>query len=479
MIHSITLPPRGVFDAWRVAARIAISHRIPPEALDWTGSGGLFAAQALPQEPGGQDVQVPRAFLDLAASVIWHSDPQRFAGLYRTLWRLARGEAEALSHADSLGRRLALMTRAVGRDIHKTHAFVRFHELPSGDSGRRSFAAWFEPDHNTLEPSAPFFADRFADMDWTIATPRLSAHFRGGALTFGPGGARPDLPQDASATLWATYYANIFNPARIKLDAMRSEMPRKYWKNLPETRLIPDLLRDAEARVARMHAAGASAPRPGAAPVSGRYRAGLPCGAATPASLAEAGVAARLCTRCPLCETATQTVWGEGAETARLMIVGEQPGDREDLASRPFIGPAGGVLRAAMTAAQVDPGQVWLTNAVKHFKFTPRGKRRLHQSPDRAEVMKCRWWLDLELEFLRPQVVVALGATAALALTGKAGPLSGLSGRRGRVEPGLHGGPVLVTWHPAHILRLPDAAARNRAEQELTADIGAARDLCG
>ena len=145
------------------------------------------------------------------------------------------------------------------------HAFVRFRELPS-DTPRRSFAAWFEPEHNTLEPGSSFFAKRFADMDWLIATPRLTAQFRDGVLDFGPAGARPDLPDDASESLWATYFANIFNPARIKLDAMRSEMPMKYWKNLPETRLIPEMLKDAEARVQRMREAGASAARPGSAP---------------------------------------------------------------------------------------------------------------------------------------------------------------------------------------------------------------------
>ena len=152
---------------------------------------------------------------------------------------------------------------------------VRFRELPLGGP-RRSFAAWFEPEHNTLEPGSAFFVNRFVDMDWLIATPRLTARFQSGRLTFGPGGAKPDLPEDASEALWATYFANIFNPARIKLDAMRSEMPKKYWKNLPETRLIPAMLADAEARVQRMRDAGASEPRPGAAPVSTRYREAMP-----------------------------------------------------------------------------------------------------------------------------------------------------------------------------------------------------------
>lgn len=275
MSYSVPLPERGLYDAWRSAARRAISHGIPPADIDWTGGDGLFADQTLPDTPGPHQAQVPPGFLKLAQSVIWHSAPDRLALLYLALWRIDRAEGDPLSQADSLGRRLHLMVKSVGRDIHKLHAFVRFREVP-GPGPRRRFAAWFEPEHDTLEPGSPFFAKRFADMDWMIATPRLTARFDAGALTFHPGGPRPDLPEDASESLWATYFANIFNPARVKLDAMRSEMPKKYWKNLPETRLIPGMLQDAEARVARMQAAGASTPRRGAAAISTRYRAAMP-----------------------------------------------------------------------------------------------------------------------------------------------------------------------------------------------------------
>jgi DNA polymerase len=259
---------------------------------------------------------VPQTFVQLATSVIWHSDPERFALLYQALWRLDRHEGTPLSQADPLGRRLHLLAKNVGRDIHKMHAFVRFREVPAHGQ-RRRFAAWFEPEHNTLEPGSTFFAKRFADMDWMIATPRLTAQFAGGKLTFGPAAPRPDLPDDASENLWATYFANIFNPARVKLDAMRSEMPKKYWKNLPETRLIPEMLKDAEARVQRMHAAGASQVRAGSAAISTRYRAAMPqvpdLSAALPETLGQARTAAMTCQRCALCAAATQTVWGIGA----------------------------------------------------------------------------------------------------------------------------------------------------------------------
>jgi probable DNA metabolism protein len=471
--YAVTLPERGTLDAWRAAARLAISHRIAPADLDWTGPDGLFSTSPLPPDPGPHQVLVPQGFVQLSGSVIWHSDPQRFALLYHALWRLDRREGAPLSQADPLGRRLHLLAKNVGRDIHKMHAFVRFRECPA-DGPRRRFAAWFEPEHNTLEPGAVFFAKRFGDMDWMIATPRLTAQFEDGKLTFGHAAPRPDLPDDASEGLWATYFANIFNPARIKLDAMRSEMPKKYWKNLPETRLIPEMLKDAEARVQRMREAGASQARPGAAAISTRYRAAMPQVLAVeglPETLDQARDAALHCRRCTLCEAATQTVWGAGAVYAALMIVGEQPGDHEDLTGRPFVGPAGQVLHQAMATAGLDPDKLWLTNAVKHFKFTPRGRQRLHVTPDRTEVELCRWWLGLELAFIRPPVTLALGATAAFALTGNDAPLAD---RRGRVEAGLHGGPVLLTWHPAYILRLTNPAHQALAREEMTGDLRAA-----
>lgn len=470
MRYGVSLPSRGTFDAWRQAARVSISHRIPPDQIDWNGTDGLFAAALLPDVLGPHQIRVPEVFIKLAGSVIWHTAPERLSLLYLALWRIDQHDGTPLLQADPLGRRLHLMAKNVGRDIHKMHAFVRFREMPS-DGPRRRFAAWFEPEHNTLEPGSTFFAKRFADMDWMIATPRLTAEFRDGILSFGPAGARPDLPDDATESLWATYFANIFNPARIKLDAMRSEMPKKYWRNLPETRLIPEMLKDAKARVQRMRDAGSTAARPGSAVVSTRYRSAMPHAPVLPDTLDDARIAASQCRRCGLCEAATQTVWGEGAADASLMIVGEQPGDQEDLAGRPFIGPAGQVLHQAMHEAGVDQSKVWLTNAIKHFKFIPRGKRRMHQSPDRQEIEHCRWWLGLELGFVRPRLTLALGASAAFALTGDATPISA---RRGKTQAGLHDGPVLVTWHPPYILRLTDPEQQLIARKELVGDLAVA-----
>ncbi|SDN49781.1 UdgX family uracil-DNA binding protein [Ensifer sp. YR511] len=470
MTYGVSLPDKGTFDAWRNAARRAISHRIAPDQIDWNSAGGLFDRAFLPETPGEHAARVPQAFMTLAQSVIWHSAPERLALLYRALWRLDRREGEPLSPADPLGRKLSLMQKSVARDIHKMHAFVRFREI-SAEGPRRRVAAWFEPTHNTLEPGSAFFARRFGDMDWMIATPRLTALFVDGALTFDQGGTKPDLPEDAAEKLWAAYFVNIFNPARIKLDAMQSEMPKKYWHNLPETRLIPEMLAAAEARVQKMREAGISAPRTGAAAVSERYRASMPQPPEQIDTLEEASKAAAQCRRCDLCESATQTVWGEGAADAQLMIVGEQPGDREDIEGRPFTGPAGQLLRALLSDAGIDARTLWLTNAVKHFKFSPRGKRRLHRNPDRGEIAHCRGWLGLELTLVKPKLTVALGASAAFALTGDNRPIAE---RRGEIETGLHGGPVLVTWHPSYILRAGDPAAATIARDDLARDLAKA-----
>ena len=177
------------------------------------------------------------------------------------------------------------------------------------------------------------------------------------------------------------------------------------------------------------------------------------------------------CTLCPLYRHATQTVFGEGAARAPLMLVGEQPGDQEDLAGHPFVGPAGKVLDRAMEEAGLDRRKVWLTNAVKHFKNEPRGKKRLHKRPNRYEVEVCRVWLRQEISLVKPQLILALGVTAAVALAGR--PVV-LSRERGRVIEFADGQRGMVTTHPSSILRMPDQKARHAAFAALVKDLKAA-----
>lgn len=191
-------------------------------------------------------------------------------------------------------------------------------------------------------------------------------------------------------------------------------------------------------------------------------------------SLTALAAAEQACTRCPLYRDATQAVPGEGRARARLMLVGEQPGDREDLAGRPFVGPAGAVLEAALAEAGIARDDTFVTNAVKHFKHEPRGKRRLHRKPNAYEIDRCRWWLDAERALVRPAVVVALGVTAVRALLGRA-----LSIGRLRGNPiGLADGSRLVaTIHPSYLLRIRDRADRQAEQARFVGDLKEAAAL--
>ena len=475
----VRLPETGVAMAWREAARDLASRGVPGEAVEWVrgdAPASLFGDDVTDAEGPTRALKVPRAFVDLAEKVTRHSDPQRFARLYELLLRL-QGRPRLLEDvADPRVSRIMAMRKSVRRDMHKMTAFVRFREVEADvEGGRRRFFAWFEPEHPITEITAPFFARRFGDMDWLIATPHLCARFEDGALDFLPGGGKPAASGDPTEELWRTYYRNIFNPARLKVAAMRSEMPKKYWKNLPEATLIPELIAGAEGRVRKMREREATSPPMRAARMRERAKAG---GTEAPGgSIAALRAEAAGCARCPLHAQATRVVFGEGPIGAELMFVGEQPGDREDLEGRPFVGPAGRVFDEALRAAGIARGEVYVTNAVKHFKHVVRGKRRIHQRPDAGEVNHCRWWLDAERALVRPKLIVALGATAALALTGDG---EGILKRRGTVERSGDGTPVFLTVHPSFLLRLPDGEARVRETAAFRADLdAAARHVAG
>jgi uracil-DNA glycosylase family protein len=189
-------------------------------------------------------------------------------------------------------------------------------------------------------------------------------------------------------------------------------------------------------------------------------------------SLADARAAVQGCRRCPLYEHATQAVFGEGPQNAEVMFVGEQPGDQEDLAGKPFVGPAGQLFDKALEKIGIDRRRVYVTNAVKHFKFEPRGKKRIHSKPNAGEIQACRFWVNLEREFVRPKLVVALGATAVTSLMGKAASITSLRGKKIELPDG---GTLLVTVHPSYLLRMPD---RDKAAEEMKrfgADLGAVK----
>ena len=259
-LHRVTLAAPDDFEGWRDAARNLAEAGVPSDAVIWQVEGeadDLFGSEAAPRMV--PSFPVPRAFVELARSVVCHSDPERFALLYTLLLRL-KGDRRAIDdEADPLVRRLNELAKAVRRDVHKMHAFVRFREI----DGR--FVAFFQPEHHIVRRAASFFVNRFTNMRWSILTPALSIHWDGERLREGPGATRADAPSgDPLEETWRTYYSSIFNPARLKVGAMLKEMPKKYWKNMPETALVPELLAGAQAREAEMVARSrskAEAPR--------------------------------------------------------------------------------------------------------------------------------------------------------------------------------------------------------------------------
>ena len=484
----ITLESETDLAGFRRAARRLMADGVAPDRVSWQIGGtatnaDLFespvngAADAIDatQSVKGDDhsatpreapLSVPRSFGKLVDSVGLHVDRSRFVLLYRLLWRLQHEPALRGDPLDAQWIQADRMAHAVRRDQHKMTAFVRFRRIDREAGQAPLHVAWYEPDHHIVEATAPFFARRFAQMHWSILTPRRSVSWDGSVLRFADGAARDDAPDaDAGEALWLTYYQNIFNPSRLKLAMMRKEMPVRYWKNLPEAVLIDPLTAAAHQRSSAMIAQQPTqalrtirrlaVSNPPMADLETPHRS-LPALAAN-ASLAERAQAlgeirsaASGCTQCPLYQHATQTVFGEGAIGARWMFVGEQPGDQEDLRGQPFVGPAGQLLAKALDEIGIERRLVYLTNAVKHFKFELRGKRRIHKTAGQREAAACLDWLEREIALVRPQAIVALGATAARAVLGRG---VAVLRERGRWQRRADGTPVLVTLHPSALLR--------------------------
>lgn len=432
------------YATWRRAADEAVNAGQSPENLLWeTGAAqpDLFAAGESADRPAAAPARANAArvhakFDALARRILCHRDARRHALLYRVLWRLQCDPHLLDRVGDADAGQLHAWDREVRRAAHKMKAFVRFKQSPNG-----VFSAWFDPGHPLLEAMSTFFVNRFSSMRWMIVTPDASCAWDGQQLRFGPGADRPEqAAQDPCEALWRTYYANIFNPARLKTAAMVREMPRRYWRDLPEAALIPALIGAANARMSAMvrYAAGAGV-------VAAR--------AAACRSLSDIAAGISGCRECAAGCQSTRAVPGEGPMTARIMLVGEQPGDSEEQMGRPFVGPAGRVLDHALEAAQLPRDSVYLTNVVKHFGFRQRGTQRLHKSPSASIIEHCRWWLVRERELLQPRVVVALGKTAGSALQ----------------QP--------ATFHPSYILRQNDPDLRGAAMQHLVVSLQSAKQM--
>jgi DNA polymerase len=445
------------FAAWRDHARRLLAAHVPPGDVLWgdESQAALFASAA-PEIPSGtKPPRVPRAFVDAAELVACHRDPRRWSVLYRVLFRLTHGEPYLLEiQTDPDIRDLSTMRKEVAHDMHQMQAFVRFRE----QDGR--FVAWYEPDHLIVEPLAPWFAKRFAAMQWSILTPDRCAHWDGGELSFTEGVPRSAAPErDGVEDVWRAYYASTFNPARVNVDLLRQHMPERRWAALPEAELIRSLARDSVSREQIMLASQSIS----AAPF-------VPPGASLPV-LREA---VHSCRGCDLWEHATQPVFGEGPPNAAIAFVGEQPGDNEDRTGRPFVGPAGQLFDRALAEAGLEREHVYITGAVKHFRYEQRGKVRIHKTASKAQIAACQPWLEAELQTLKPRVIVAMGNTAVLSVIGRG---VRLLEERGVVMPHRIASGVIASVHPSFLLRIPDGTRQADEYARFVADIRLARDF--
>jgi uracil-DNA glycosylase len=429
-MRRVVLASETDWEGWRHAARALALAGVEPDDVQWSVRSHDKSAEALPETSGS--FSVSRGLIALAVLAIQARDPERFDLLYRLVWRANSGERNPKKPDDAELQRAQELAFAVRAEAHRMRTLLRY--LPVRENNRTRYVGWYEPAHYVLEANAQRIARQFPDLAFSILTPDGAAHWDGEELRF-PSGVSPDAMPDDAALLawWETHPADLLHAARV-------------GTAIPEAEALDEAPRSPD--------------RPPLGPVV------LPVHADEP--LSEAVREALHCRRCPLFGPATQTVFGEGPAGAEVIFVGEQPGDQEDLIGRPFVGPAGQIMDRAMEEAGIDRRTVYITNAVKHFKFEPRGKRRIHKTPETPEIQACRFWLDVELVRLRPRLVVAMGGTAARAVLGRAVTISR---ERGRPIRSPDGQTAFVTVHPSFLLRVPDEDAKAREYRAFVDDL--------
>jgi probable DNA metabolism protein len=449
-VKSVAL--KNDFSSWRDEARDLLSGGVPPAEVQWEiGSmPGLFRGSVGRLSKPLPSASVPRRFLLGAERVACHKDEGKWDLLYRLLWRICHGERNLLEvPADPETHRFLRMERAVERDLQKMKAFVRFRKVIL--EGEEQFLAFHTPEHHVLKLAAPFFARRYADAAWGILTPYESAFWDTRSLRYGRGAGIYDFPSvEELEELWREFRTRDFSH------------PAPYDPAPPEFH-VPTPPERAEGGRSKVVS------------IVGRERGRSPRGEAKPdriPSLGELQRSAEGCTNCPLFRVGGQAVFGDGPKDASVVFVGEQPGEEEEKRGKPFVGPAGRLLFQALVDAGLDRSETYVTNAVKHFKWVPKGKRRIHQKPNGAEITACRHWLAGELRAIRPKLIVCLGATAAQSVLGRTVHLSTERGSFVSTPFGI----ALLTVHPSALLRIPDPAGQERAYRELVNDLERVRE---
>jgi DNA polymerase len=475
------------FAAWRRAARELLRQGIEPERIEWVefdsvdaGTGSVAASDSSAAAPAVATPVIPRELLAWLKTAACFCAPDRWSLLYRILWRWTRGERHVLDPQDADG---ALLDQRIQSVEHETNDLVTLTLFRRRDPsmGPPEFVGWYEPHHDLLAQVAERFAERMGDSTWMLATPRGAVFWNGMLLRISRPAADdgehscPErqqqnplatqaLPPGAMAgeattsepteALWLAYYASAFNGAP-------APVPLRYWRTPPAGPPLPAQL--ARER-SRLGAQSRTVTVPEMPP--------LEYSAVTPPLREPTGPLAT-CRRCALWRNAKQAVAGAGPAQAALMVVGEQPGEHENQHGTPFTGPTGLLLDTVLARAGLDRAALYLTYAVKHYKWETLEQQRVHRTPARREVEACQYWLEHELSQIAPRVVVTLGATALKALTGAHVNLSEYLGQT--ID---HGGRLIVpTWHPSYALKMVDGRLREDIVAGMVAAFSRAAEL--
>lgn len=433
------------FESWRTFARSLLGERIHYQNVSWNGGGFLLGDTYSPVK---SDIvlPVPSEFMKKALVMSAFRDDSNWALLYRLIYRLMFEDKKLMSNPlDHDVQEFEKRLRLVNRDMHKMKAFVRFREVSL--ESKTHYFSWYRPDHRIVRLIAPFFRDRFNGMNWDIMTEDECVTWDGKELSFSPGVERSALPHDDAEDLWKTYYSSIFNPARIKEGAMKKEMPVRYWSTMPETELISSLMQEAPERLEVFYDSQRTAA------LTKEFQ-----------SLDELRTDLSRCRSCGICADATAPVMGEGPPDARIVIVGEQPGNEEDLSGKPFQGPSGDLLDEILKKSGFKRSDLYVTNAVKGFKHVIINSFRKHRTALASEISACKPWLREELRLLEPELVICLGRSAAQSILGKMVKMESV---RGKVITSPYSPKLVILPHPASILRADESVKAELIEKYL------------
>lgn len=465
----IILDTPKTFEEFRNTCRTLFHKNKKPDSIKFSNEQyNLFSSKEHTEQPQETTLQksffIKKEHLQILENISHHRSDDIWDLLYRILWNLKEKGPNFLNnaaHPDVID--CQRRQKQISRDIHKMHAFVRFRKIDKARMLEKEhdpkkheeknqaeyFMAWHKPEHKIIRKGATFFKKRFPNMHWSILSPDECVHWNGTNLSYSEGVSKDPLEDNSDnfEKWWLTYYEAIFNPARVKIKAMKNEMPTKYWDSMPETQIISRLIREAPTRLKEMQIKAQQKTLP---IIQGTYE--------------EIKNKAKNCTNCPISCLGGSTVFGEGNLKAEIMIVGEQTGDEEDKAQRVFTGPSGQLLNQLLEECDLNRKHLYLTNAVKHFKWEQKGNKRIHKTPDGNEILSCRNWLQSEIQLIKPKIIICLGRVAAQSVLGIQLKISSAIKE---TYSGQNNSKVLVTYHPSSILRANSPKLKEEQKQQL------------